>query len=106
MSDGLLIRSARKFAALRVRGFAKLCNLTSGSISLVEAGELKFSDATRQRVLRVLLVELSRTQNVPPPPCSSERDVRRELGRLIAAAEVLEAERAILSANSLLALWG
>ncbi len=106
MSDGLLIRSARKFADLRVRGLAKLCDLTSGSISLVEAGELKFSDATRQRVLRVLLVELSRSQDVPLPPCSNECDVRQALGRLLAAAEVLRAERALLSASSLLALWG
>lgn len=106
MSDGLLIRSARKFADLRVRGLAKLCSLTSGSISLVEAGELKLSDATRQRVLRVLLVELSRTQDVPLPPCSNERAVRRELSRLLAAAEVLRAEKALLSANSLLSLWG
>jgi transcriptional regulator with XRE-family HTH domain len=106
MSDGLLIRSARKFADLRVRGLARLCGLTGGSISLVEAGELKFSDATRQRVLRVLLVELARTQDIPLPPCSNERDVRQALGRLLAAAEVLRAERALLSANSLLALWG
>ena len=106
MSDGLLIRSARNFADLRVRGLAKLCDLTSGSISLVEAGELKFSDATRQRVLRVLLVELSRTQDVTLPPCSNERDVRQALGRLLAAAEVLRAEKSIRSANALLALWG
>ncbi len=106
MSIGLLIRSARQFADLRVRGLAKLCDLTSGSISLVEGGELKLSDATRQRVLKVLLVELARTQDVPLPPCSNERDIRQALGRLLAAAEVLRAERAILSANSLLALWG
>lgn len=106
MSDGLFIRSARKFADLRVRGLAKLCGLTSGSISLVEAGELKFSDATRQRVLRVLLVELARVQDVPLPPCSSERDTRRELSRLLAAAEVLRAEKALLSATALLASWG
>ncbi len=106
MSIGFLIRSARKFADLRVRGLAKLCNLTSSSISLVEAGELKFSDATRQRVLRVLLVELAHTQDIPLPPCSSERDVRQALGRLLAAAEVLRAEKSIRSANALLALWG
>ena len=106
MSDGILIRSARQFADLRVRGLAKLAGLSPASVSLAETGELKFSNRTRRRVLEILLQELSRTHGIPRPHCVSEYEIKRELGRLIAAAEVLRAERALLSATALLASWG
>ncbi len=106
MSISVLLRLARESADLPCRGLAKLTGLTQASVSLAERGEFKFSDRTRQRVLTVLLREVARAQDVPLPTCSSERDTRRELSRLIAAAEVMRAERALLSATALLASWG
>ena len=106
MSISVLLRLARESADLPCRGLAKLAGLTPASISMAEGGELKYSDRTRRRVLEILLQELSHAQGIPQPRCVSERDVKRELGRLIAASEVLRAESAVCSAESVLASWG
>lgn len=106
MSISALLRLARESADLPCRGLAKLAGLTPASVSMAETGELKFSDRTRRRVLEVLLREVSRAQDIPQPRCVSEREVRRELGRLIAASEILRAEEAVCSAESALASWG
>ena len=105
MSISVLLRLARQSADLPCQGLAKMTGLTQASISLAERGEFKFSDRTRVRVLTVLLREVSRAQDVPVPPCSNERDTRRELSRLCAAAEVVRAELSLQTANAVLASW-
>ena len=105
MSISALLRLARQSADLRCRGLAKMCGLAPATISLAELGDLEYSDRTRRLVLGVLLREVARAQGIQQPRCISELEVRRELSRLIAAAEVMRAERALLSADAVLATW-
>ena len=105
MSISALLRLARRSASLPTRGLAKMTGLTPASISLAETGELRFSDQTRRRVLGILLREVARAQGIPQPRCISEHEIKLELSRLVAAAEVLRAESSLQTADAVLASW-